>query len=103
VPGGQTHGLVAHRSVGDEDGGIDPILAAARQQFGAVLFEGAAVAAVCRHAVEAPRNLADRACRGAAPQLRQREPGIAVFGSGVRAVDGEMGDPQIVIVRAVSE
>ena len=61
------------------------------------------MAAVCRRTVEARGDLANPARRRAAPQLRQREPGIAVFGSGVRAVDGEMGDPQIVIVRAVSE
>jgi hypothetical protein len=60
------------------------------------------MAAVCRRTVEARGDLADPARRCAAPQLRQREPGVAVLGGGVHPIDGDMGDPQIVVDRAVS-
>ena len=62
---GQTHGLVTHRSIGDENGGVGVIGAAARQQFRAVPLDRGAVAAVGRGAVEARRDLADSARRRA--------------------------------------
>ena len=97
----ETHGLVAHRSIGDENGRLDAVGAAARQEFGAVLVEGRAVAAICRRAVEARRDLADPACRRTTPQLWERKPSVAVLCPGVRAVDAKMGNPQIMVARAV--
>jgi len=93
MPGGQTHGLVAHRSIGNENSRVGAIGKAARQQFRAVLLDGRSMAAVGRRAVEAWRDFADQAGRGAAPQLWQRKPGVAVLGSCVHPIDGDVGDP----------
>ena len=59
VTGGQTHGLVTHRSNRDENSGVHFVFAQPRQQLRAILFEGHAVAAVGRRAVKARRHLAD--------------------------------------------
>ena len=75
---------------------VGTVGAAARQQLGAVLLECRAMAAVGRRTVKSERYLADPARRSAAPQLRQRKPSVAVLGSGVLAVDGEMGNPCVV-------
>ena len=52
VTGGQTHGLVTHRSNRDENDGVDLVFAHPRQELRAVLVEGGAMAAVGRSAVE---------------------------------------------------
>ena len=88
---------MTHRSIGDENSDVGTVGAAACQEFGAVLSECRAVAAVRRRTVKARGDFTDPARRSAAPQLRERKPGIAVLGGGVGAVDGEMGDPQIVV------
>ncbi len=56
-----------------------------------------AVAAVGGQAVEARRKRADAAAPGGAPQLRQREPGAAVLGRRVLAVDADVRDAQVVV------
>ena len=61
MPGRQTHGLMTYRSIRDENCGVDTIGAAARQQFGTVLFQRRAVAAVHRRTAKARRDLADPA------------------------------------------
>ena len=69
MPGRQTHGLVTHRSIGDENSDVGTVRAAACQEFGAVLSECRAVAAVRRHAVKARRDLPDPARCSAAPRF----------------------------------
>jgi hypothetical protein len=103
MPGGQTHGLLAHRSIGDENGGIGLVGTATRQQLRTIPLNGCSMAAVGRRAVEARRDFADPASLGATPQLRQREPGVAILRGCVRAVDAEMRDPQIVVDGAIPE
>jgi hypothetical protein len=74
MPCGQTHGLVAHRSIGDENGRFGRVAAAARQQLGQSLSSVGRL-----RFVGAPWSRATSpirpGCR-AAPQLRQREPGV---------------------------
>jgi len=86
MPGSQTHGLVAHRSIGNENDRVDTVGAAARQQLRAIPVEGSSTAAVRRRAVEPRRDFAYPARRCAAPQFRQREIGVAVLGGGTRSM-----------------
>ena len=97
VTGGQTHGLVTHRSNRDENDRVNLVLAHPLQQLRAIPVQGRAVAAVGRRAVKARRDLADPPGSGEPPQRRQREPGIAVLGCRMRAVVADMRDAQIVI------
>jgi len=67
MPGGQTHGLVAHRSIGNKNGGISSVGATSRQQFRAVGSDRRSLAAVGRHSVKARGHRADPACRRTPP------------------------------------
>jgi hypothetical protein len=69
MPGGQAHGLVAHRSVGNEDRGLGGIFAAPRQQLRAISLDRGALAAIGRRTMEPRRYRAYPACDRRAPQL----------------------------------
>ncbi len=60
------------------------------------------MAAVGRRAEKARRDLTDVALAGKADQLRQRKPGAAVFGRGMGAIIGDVGDAQVVRVSGVA-
>jgi hypothetical protein len=67
MPGGETQGLVADWTIGDQDRGICAIGAAAREQFRAILVEGGTLTTVGRRTVEASsRNNSPSCVKGLA-------------------------------------
>src|SRR5262249_52284488 len=98
----QADALVAHRAVGDEQGGVDVVGPAAGEHLRAVHLQRRPVAAGGGEAVEARGHAPDApALRGAA-QRGEREVGAGVLGAGVLAVDGDVGDAQVVVARGVA-
>ncbi len=63
VPGDQTHGLVAHRSSGHDEGGVDLVLLAAVQNLRAIRLQRDALTAIRRHAMETRRHGAKASAR----------------------------------------
>ncbi len=102
MPRHEADGLVADRAVRHQHRGVDLVVAAALEDLGRIGLDGDAVAAVGRCAEEARRDFADRAFRGEALELRQREPGAAVGRRGVGAVIGDVRNSQIVWLRGVA-
>ena len=101
VPGRERHRLVADRAVGHQDRGVHLVGHASGQQFRAIHAHGVALASVGRHAMEARRQRPDAPRLRRAPQRGQRKPGIAVV-THLLAVDADMGNPQVMVVRHVT-
>ena len=100
LPRHQRHRLVTHRAVGHQQGGIHTIGATVSQHLGCIHLQRVALAAICRHADDALRDLANAPLPQRAAQRRQREPGAAVVAD-MRAIDGHMRHAQVVVERAV--
>ena len=61
MPGDQTHGLVTHRSQGDQQGNIDPVLTTEVEHRWSILVNSPPRAIDRRHAVKARRQAAEPA------------------------------------------
>ena len=80
MPGDQAGGLVANRTVRDQNRGIHSVLPTARKNFRRVGFEGDAMATVGRCPEEARSDSSDAPFTHEPLQLRQGKPGSAVLG-----------------------
>jgi hypothetical protein len=87
--------------VGDEKGGVDLVLPAARQDLRRIGVQRHPLAAVGRRAVKTRGEPETALVRELAHQ-RQREPGARVLGRGVLAVVADVADARIVIVCGVA-
>ena len=101
-PRHQRQALVADGAVGDQQRGVCIVFATAGDDLGRVDLDRPALAAVGRRAVKARCQRAD-ASHGRRPAQRgEREVAADVVGPRVPAVDRDMGDAQVVVLRGVA-
>ena len=87
VASNRTHGLMTHRSIGDDDGNVAAVFTYSLVYFGTIDFHRPLLTAVRRRAVEAFRDATDHAFAFQPLKLLQREPGSHVFRRRMIAID----------------
>ena len=93
---------MADGAVGQQQQGIDVVGLAARDDLWRVYLDCGAMAAVGGRAVKAWRDAADAALDCGFAKGGKREIGAGVFRGGVRAVDGDVRDTQVVVAIGVA-
>ena len=99
---GEAQCLVTDGTVGNQDRGVGAVCLAPRDDLRTILLERHAMASIRRRAVEARRNGTDAAFGRASAQLRKREVSGRVLRGRVLAVDGDMRDAKVMVLRRIA-
>ena len=91
--------MVTHGAIRQQDRRLNTVVYAALQYLWTVHLQRLTLASIGRCTVESPRKRADSPGSDSGAQCLERKPAAAILHTRVHAINGDMRDPEVVLLR----